>query len=113
MDALHTQLKKRIMRRVYIVAFMRRFLRPFVVKSAMLSVFVFVGAVSVSVPNVIQNALQSGRGGLSGFVTFIFDAFFQTDLFVKMVFLGIVVTLMWLVVDALRNLGHSHTQATV
>lgn len=113
MDALHKQLKTRIMRRVYIIAFMRRFLRPFVVKSFMFSMFLFIGAVSVSIPNVIQNALESGRGGLSGFVTFILAAFFQTDLFVKIVFLGIVVTLILLVVDAIHNLEHSHTQATV
>lgn len=103
------------MRRVYIVAFMRKFLRPFILKSFFLTLFVGLGVSFVSVTNVMKNAL-AGSKGLNDVVVFILRAAYHAQLFVQILFVGIVFLLLWLCVDLLKEAvgrTHIHTHAPV
>ena len=111
MHTSNSQFKRQVMRRVYIVAFTRRFLRPFVVKSALLSVLILAGAVSVSITNVVKNALASSHGDVFNLATFMLRAFFHTELFVQIVLSGIALILVTLVMDTVRNLENRHSLA--
>lgn len=108
----HSQLKKSIMRRIYVVAFMKRFLRPFVMKSTFLFVFVVMGMSFVSVTNVIKNALYSSNGFFD-VVSFILHALARTEFFIQVLFVGIITLILWLIMDAGRSfllLGNGRRQ---
>ncbi len=101
MSVANIQLKKRIMRRVYIISVMRRIFRPTVLKSVILVVFIAAGNVLVSVPNVINNMPISPNIGAS--FSFIMNALARTDILVQMIFLGSAILTVWLIKDALRS----------
>ena len=101
MDAINTQLKKRIMRRIYIISVIRRIFHPIVLKGMTLAVFIVLGNVLVSVPNVINNMPISTNVGVS--FSFIMNALARTDTLVQMIFLGSVFLAVWLIKDALNS----------
>ena len=101
MSVVNTQLKKRIVRRVYIISVMRRFFHPIVLKGMILIVFIVVGNVLVSVPNVINNMPISTNVGAS--FSFIMNALMRTDILVQIIFVGSVLLTMWLIKDAMRS----------
>jgi hypothetical protein len=103
METTNTQLTKRIMRKVYIMAYMRRFLRPLVIKSALLSVFLLAGVSVVSVGNVLKNAWQSGHGDIFTILHYMYQAFTSTELVAQVIFVGIIVLSVWLIIDTVRN----------
>ncbi len=102
---MNAQLKSKIMRRVYTVAFMRRFLRPFVIKSTLLAVLISLGAVFVSITNVIKNGFYSSNGVFE-LLAFMFRALSQTEAFVQLLFIGIVTLVVWMIVDKIREIEH-------
>ena len=102
---MNTQLKEQIMRRVYIVAFMRRFLKPFVIKSAILVALVSLGATFVSVTNIIKNGVYSSDG-VFDLLAFMFRALSRTEMFVQVLFVGIVALVLWMIVDKIREFEH-------
>jgi len=106
MSVANIQLKKRIMRRVYIISVMRQMFNPVVLKSIMLVVFVVVASLLVSIPNVINNMLLASDTKID----FILEAFIQTETLVQMVLLGSIFLITWLIKDALQSFslfGHN------
>lgn len=110
MGNMNTQLKNKVMRRIYIVAFMRRFLRPFAVKSFFLMVFTVLGATLVSITNVIKNGMYSSEGVLD-FVTFFVRALSRTELYTQLLFVGIVTLVVWMIIDSIRSLEHKSSMS--
>ena len=101
MSVANTQLKKRIMRRVYIVSVIGRIFHPTVLKSVILAVFMVMGSILVSVPNVINNMPVSTD--ISASFSFIMNALVRTDVLVQIIFLGSAILTVWLIKDALRS----------
>ena len=101
MSVANIQLKKRIMRRVYIISVIRRIFHPIVLKSIILAVFVVMGNILVSVPNVINNMPISTN--ISASFSFIMNALAHTDTLVQMIFLVSVILVVWLIKDALQS----------
>ena len=99
MSVTNTQLKKRIMRRVYIVSVMKRMFNPVALKSIMLVLFMITASFLVSIPNVINNMLLASDTKIS----FILEAFLQTETIVQMVSLGSIFLIIWLIKDALQS----------
>ena len=102
MSVANIQLKKRIMRRVYIISVMRRIFHPIVLKGIILAVFMVMGSILVSVPNVINN-MNISSTNIGASFSFIVNALARTDILVQMVFLGSVFLVIWLIKDALRS----------
>ena len=112
MNATNTQLKQHIMRRVYIVAFARRFLRPLVVKSTLLVAFVGFGFALVSVPNVLGNIFV--RQSFSEAIVYVLHLAVQTEFIVQFVLLGIIILFADVMIDLLKQLhfgGHKNFAA--
>ena len=112
MSVVNTELKKRIMRRIYIISVMRQIFHPIVLKSIMLVVFVVVTSLLVSIPNVINNMLLASDTKIS----FILEAFLQTETLVQMVSLGSIFLITWLIKDALQSFsffGHHNDRQLV
>ena len=84
---------------------MKRFLRPFVMKSTLLFVFVVMGMSFVSVTNVIKNGFYSSNGVFE-LLAFMFRALSQTEAFVQLLFIGIVTLVVWMIVDKIREIEH-------
>ena len=111
MSTTDIQLKKRIMRRIYIVSVMRRIFHPTVLKSIILAVFVVMGSILVSVPNVINN--MPLVTDINASLSFVLRAFLYTETLVQMVSLGSTILAIWLIKDALRSfslLSHNNRQ---
>ena len=107
MSVTNTQLKEKIMRRVYVVAFVRRFLRPLVIKSVLFGLFLGSGFVVVSVPNVLENVFN--RQSFSEAVVYVFHLIAQTEFIAQFVLSGIIILFAGVIVDVLKHLhvsGH-------
>ncbi len=102
MSVANIQLKKRIMRRVYIISVVKRVFRPVVLKSVILAVFIVAGNVLVSVPNVINNMHVSSTN-IGASLSFIMNALTHTDILVQIIFLGSILLTSWLIKDVLRS----------
>ena len=101
MDAINTQLKKRIMRRIYIISFLKRIFDPIVLKSIILAIFVIIGNILVSVPNVVNNMpFITDIGALSDFIM---NAFLHTETLVQIILLVSMILAAWLIRDMLRS----------
>lgn len=100
MSTENKHLKGRIMRRVYIVSFLRQFLSPFLFRGVVLFMFITLGNVLVSVPNVISNI--SIFTNVNSVIFFLLDAFLHTEFLVQMVLVSSVVLTVWLFKDFLR-----------
>ena len=112
MSVANIQLKKRIMRRVYIISVMRRVFHPVVLKGVILVIFVVVGNILVSVPNVINNMLLASDTKIN----FLLEAFSQTETLVQMISLGSIFLITWLIKDALQSFsffGHHNDRQLV
>ena len=105
MSVANIQLKKRIMRRVYVISFLKRVFHPFILKGAVLVVLIIVGSVLVSVPNVIANMVSAVKAG--SFFSFAINTILQTEVLVQIVFLNSLVLVAWLIVDAVRSFSLS------
>ncbi|MDP3726609.1 MAG: hypothetical protein Q8R36_05445 [bacterium] len=82
-------LTKKIMRRVYLIWFVRQIFNPVTVKAVVVVLLVRQVAVYVSVRDIIAN-WHPAEWGFSGNYTFLQSAFTQTDLMVQILTLGIV-----------------------
>ncbi len=114
MSAVNTQLKKRIIRRVYIISVMRRVFHPTVLKSIILTVFMVMGSILVSVPNIISN--MPLITDINASLSFVLRAFLHTETLVQMVSLGSTILAIWLIKDALRSFssfGHHNNRQLV
>jgi len=100
MSMENKQLKKRIMRRVYLVSFLRQILSPFVFKGTVLFIFMALGNVLVSVPNVISN--MSIFTNVNASFLFLLNAFLHTEFLVQVVLSGSIILTIWLFKDFLR-----------
>jgi len=103
MNATNTQLKKQIMRRIYIIAFMKQIFHPVIIRSAVLIVFMIVVNVFVSTINVIKN--MTSLAGVEAFSRFLMEAFLHTEALVQVLLSGTIVLAVWLVIDITRKLS--------
>jgi len=103
MSTENKQLKKIIMRRVYIVSFLRQFLCPFIFRGIVLFLFIVLGNVLVSVPNVINNI--SIFTDVKALLLFLLEAFLHTEFLVQMVLSISIILTVWLLKDFLRILS--------
>ncbi|MBT3730044.1 hypothetical protein HON59_01430 [bacterium] len=111
----HLQLKKRIMRRVYMLYVLGKVLSKLAFKIyaglALLygiKVFVHVEAVANNMPDF---------NNLSGLYTFMTNAALNTDLAVQFIVFGVVALIAWVLRDAIKNifenmLKHDSIQST-
>jgi len=92
-------LKKRIMRRVYVIYTLRQALSPLALKVYVLAVS-FVGIASlVSVGNVFANM----PADLLGMFTFVFYALTHTEFVVQLLIFGTLAVALWLVRDLAKG----------
>lgn len=102
MSMANTQLKNRIMRRVYAWYWVRQLTSP-VLRASVFVVTVFGLTQIVSIPSIIANALTTS--GLSGFMRLMADALVHTENSV-LLFLFIALALaVWFIVDSIEVLG--------
>ncbi|TAJ14598.1 hypothetical protein EPO56_02005 [Patescibacteria group bacterium] len=105
--ASEQELRKRIMRSVYVM-YVARQLTSMPVRIAAVLVFLFALISSVSLPNVIENALQVN--GLLGLVRFSVVAFLSTTVTVQLTAIASTFIVGWSMVDGLR---HKNAQLSV
>ena len=105
------ELKGKIMRRVYVVAFVRRFLRPLVVKSVLFGVFLGSGFLVVSVPNVLGNIFN--RQSFGEAVMYVFHLVVQTEFIVQFVLLGIIILFAGVMIDILKRFGAGYNELAI
>ncbi|TAK58408.1 hypothetical protein EPO14_03605 [Patescibacteria group bacterium] len=98
------ELRKRIMRRVYGLYVVRQLTSPMVRFAALATVF-FALASSVSLPHVVQNALNVE--GISGLINFVVVAIVGTTLVVQLCVLVAVLLTAWIGVDVVRRAGNT------
>ena len=107
MSVSNIKLKRQIMRRVYVISFLKRVLHPFVLKGAVLVALLTVGSILVSVPNVIANMMSAIKAG--SVFDFIINTILRTEVFVQVVFLSVIVLVAWFIVDAVRSFSLSES----
>ncbi len=93
-------LTKKIMRRVYLVWFVRQIFNPVTVKAVVVLLLVRQIAIYVSVRDIIAN-WHPTEWGFSGNYAFLQSAFIETDLMVQTFTLGIVIVSALLVRDVI------------
>ncbi len=100
------QLRKAIMRRVYVVYWTRFFMQPQTRLAAALAIILGIAS-SVSLPHIIANALHA-----TDLVGFSISAVFHTTLFVQLGVLTAGLILIWTIIDAISapfaHSAHSH-----
>lgn len=101
MRVANIELKKRIMRRIYIISVIRQVFHPVVFKSIILLGFLVVANLLVSIPSVINNMLVASDTKID----FILKAFLQTETLVQLVSLGSIFLIIWLIMDAVKGLS--------
>lgn len=82
-------LKKRIMRRIYVIWFLRKLTSPFVFECIGLIVLVIVGSSYISFMDVFRNAYNSSLSSPMSLPRFALDNFKATDTASKSFFAGI------------------------
>ena len=92
------------MHRVYGVYIVRQLTSPIVRFAALATVF-FALVSSVSLPNVVQNALNAE--GISGLINFAVVAIVGTTFVVQICVAAAVLLTAWIGVDAVRRVGHT------
>lgn len=92
-----TQLKKKIMRRVYLAFFLRRMASPLAVKSYMLVAFLGFLVSQVSVSNVAANMPRVTD--IAALYRFSLGAFLNTEFIVQLLSVGIVLAMFLLLKD--------------
>lgn len=94
------ELRKRIMRRVYVMYAFRQITQP-AVRAGVFITSIVVSLGSVSIPSVIVNLLSVS--GLSGLFRFIVSAVTQTELLVQLMMPVALLIALWSAVEALRR----------
>ncbi len=94
---INSQLGKNIMRRVYIVTYLRRILSPFAVKFYIASMCLWGIGQKVFVASVFHNA--PGRIDLFGNINFFGSAFTSTKIIVQVLIVATLLALVWLAYD--------------
>lgn len=92
------QLKKRIMRRIYVIFFLKRVFSEFALKTYAFVGLMWAGVSLVSVGNVFKNMLNVS-GGLDDFYNFFTYAFLHTTMVVQMLFIGFIITMLSILLD--------------
>jgi len=99
---MRDEITKKIMRRVYLIYYLRLLIRPASLRLALfVSSFVAISAI-VSVKNVLLNAQQLSN--ISDLYAFIVGAFGNTSLAVQIISAAMIVTLMFLMKDLAKNI---------
>ncbi|HEY4482883.1 MAG TPA: hypothetical protein VI953_01785 [Candidatus Paceibacterota bacterium] len=105
----NSQFKARVMRRIYIVTYLRRALSPFAIKCYLaLGLFWQIGQY-VWVDRVVQNA--PGFAHPLATASFFANAFSQTEALVQVLSLGVLACVLWLVADLMYKGRHVLTPA--
>jgi hypothetical protein len=95
------QLQKEIMSRVYMAYTLRRLTQPMVLKLGALGAFVFLSTIFISVRNIAANAPAVSNPG--EFSSFIYSAFMNTEVGIKVIFVGGMVTALLVARDVTRG----------
>jgi len=100
MENINTQLKKRIMRRVYTTFLIRKILSPLAVKMYVLAAFVGFSVQFVSVGNVVANMPR--LTDLSALYNFSTSAFLNTEFAMQILSAGVLVAIFLLLKDIVK-----------
>ncbi len=104
MDTDNENLNRKIMRRIWIVYFLRRVWTPLLRKIYVLAGLFFAVTSLVSLPNVIANLPQEGLRAIG---TFLWNALINAEFAVQMLTIGMVVWVSLLVRDILIQMKPS------
>jgi len=99
------QLKKAIMRRVYLAYAVRRVFHALTLKTAGIVLFAWGIFLQVSIGNVIANARQAADASYFAY------AFAQTEFIVQAFMVGVIILSIWLAHDIYRTWKGAHTEA--
>lgn len=102
---MNTMLKKRILRRVYVVYVLRRLFSPALVKVYILAALVWQASQRVSIGDVIANAPGFN---IAQWYTFSTWAFLHTEVLIQASVVAGAALVFWLLWDVLRYTPHSH-----
>jgi len=93
-------IRRDVMRRVYVIFFLRTVVKPVVIKTAFASAGVFAVAALVSVHDVFKN--MPSLAEFAAFVKFVFYAFVNTQFSVQALSVVLVALGLWVVRDLFR-----------
>lgn len=106
MNPQEIQLTAIIMRRVHAVHFMRRVFNPVTVKGAVVAVSLVALFFTVSIPDVIGNM---SRLSITEEVGYFLQAYTHTSFIVESAIVLAAAVGIWLVLDIVNNVRHSHS----
>jgi esterase/lipase superfamily enzyme len=84
-------LKKRVMRRIYAIWFLRKATSPIFVKTGIFLLFVLAASYYISFIDIIKNVFNSS-GSFSSFSSYIVNSFIFADILSQILTIGILVT---------------------
>ncbi len=96
-----TQLKRRILNRIYIIYATRRILAPFMLKVYITLVLLWQLVINVSLGNIVKNA----PGLKLGTINFFTQAFIDTAMGIKILLIVGFVVSVWLMKDMVASVG--------
>lgn len=101
MEKTNTQLKKKIMRRIYLTFLLRKVFNPVTLKVYTLAVFYGFLATKISLNNVIENMPNiTDIGALYNFYTY---AFLNTEFTVQVLLVGVIIAALSVFKDVVKN----------
>lgn len=100
MKSLGTKIKNRVLRRVYLIYFLRQVFRPSFVRIYILLALLWQASVRVSLGSVVKNApsIQEPYNVYS----FVSSALASTEAIIQILSAGVSVLIVWLIVDFSR-----------
>jgi len=101
MQRIDTQLKKKIMRRVYFTYFLRKVFNPFAIKIYTIVSFAGFIASQVSLVNVVAN--MPSMTNIDALYRFSTSAFLNTEFVVQLLSVGALVTIFLLLKDIVKT----------
>src|SRR3989344_4070900 len=102
---MENSIKSNVMRRVYMIWFLRRAFSPLAVKGYFVLALLWQLGERVWVRQIIANAPNATD--IEASYHFVFGAFSSTELAVRLISLGIITIGVWFIVDVVRNFSRS------
>ena len=99
---MRDKLDKKIMRNVYAIFVLRKIINPVSIKLYTALVFAWLGTFYVSLKNVFANMSHS-VADVTDLYHFSLSSFFNTELVVQVLTIGIVVMSFWFMKDVVKN----------
>lgn len=101
MENINTQLKKKIMRRVYLAYFLRKAFNPLTMKAYLIVSFAGFIASQVSLANVVAN--MPSVTNISALYLFSTSAFLNTEFAIQLLSVGVLIAIFLLLKDIVKT----------